>query len=160
MFIELDKLYLSLLLRLTVEAYDYIRNRIENPDSLDSTDSHLELEAQVQTAQLQETPGQPLAIEDGNGQLQVHTTLSGGQQLVATSQQPQVIQQLPQPQLPQPTIQIQSAPVSQIQQSPTQTIIQQAQSQQQFQSPGQQLIWHNQRLYAIVPQGTSSIHLD
>ena len=123
-----------------------MRNRIENPESV--ADSHLDIQTQVQTAQGQ------LSMQDDetSQQLQVHTTLSNGGQLVATSQS-QVIQQMPQPQLPQPTIQIQSAPVSQIQQSPTQTIIQQAQPQQQFQSPGQQLIWHNQRLYAIVPQG-------
>ena len=54
-------------------------------------------------------------------------------------------------------IQVQSATVQPSQQaSPQQqqTII--AQTQQQanlLQSPGQQLIWHNQRLYAIVPQG-------
>lgn len=60
--------------------------------------------------------------------------------------------------LKKPThIQVQSATVQPSQQaSPQQqqTII--AQTQQQanlLQSPGQQLIWHNQRLYAIVPQG-------
>ena len=59
-------------------------------------------------------------------------------------------------------IQVQSATVQPSQQaSPQQqqTII--AQTQQQanlLQSPGQQLIWHNQRLYAIVPQGKIHIY--